>query len=530
MVKWFLAFLSPLLIFVLLGLAWIIFSLSPLTVYKVKKLGQEFTYIITETGPWTSLDPLQGDSTQNLPIQRMIYATPLEISQSNQLVSSVLESFSYDLSSKRMTWRVKRHLEFDDGEPLTTEDVAFSVLRMAYKRPEFPVIESIQGLQEWLAQEFPLQSWPSGITVDGQQIEISFDQDVKAPLFRFSLELFSIIPKRCVDLKTSRLLCERPPASGHYRLLKEEPRRFTFEKRGGPKVEGREVPPILIFEYRSPDQIPLEPLLSEPRTVVAGAEFHYSEEALQSLKDSHDIRFMPAARFLALLLNPRVQPFSSRNCRRVFARAFRGAYSRLRFGIEGAAEGSIFTKILPGYLSIEELSKGSNLASGSSEECLEVSPGQEISWAYVKGEAPDLYIESLRVAAQEVGLPLASPQVVENRKELGTLFAEGGTSIMPGSSGFWAHDPAGDLRMLFTPNLHAALSDLGRDVRLQQMVKEVEQRENGFREVNQYLFDEAVFNVYAHVRRFYLAGQGGQIGEPPFALVLPAPWQVFQAQ
>lgn len=154
---------------------------------------QIYHYVITETSTATSLDPLDADNTPNLPVARMIYATPLETTEQSQLTSTVLESFKYDRPSKTILWVVKENLKFDDGTPLTTDDVAFAVARMAYSRPKFPVIEHISGLEVWSKSKQALTSLPPGITIKDRQIQIKLDQDVEHPLFRFCLELFSII-------------------------------------------------------------------------------------------------------------------------------------------------------------------------------------------------------------------------------------------------------------------------------------------------------------------------------------------------
>ena len=100
--------------------------------------------IITETTKYSSLDPLDGDKTPNLPVARMIYLTPVQITKDNDLASFVLESFSYDEKTKTINWKVKAGLKYSDGSEITSEDVAFSVARMAHKRPKFPVIEQFR--------------------------------------------------------------------------------------------------------------------------------------------------------------------------------------------------------------------------------------------------------------------------------------------------------------------------------------------------------------------------------------------------
>ncbi|NJM09460.1 MAG: hypothetical protein HC883_00735 [Bdellovibrionaceae bacterium] len=143
----------------------------------------------------TSLDPLDADRHENLAVARMVHSTPIEVSVDNTLVSQVLSSFTYDTETRTIRWLVKSGVTYSDGTAITPEDIAFSVARMLHARPNFPVISQIKGTKKWIAQPESLQTFPSGIRVMGNQIEIEFDQPVANPFFRFTLELFSIIPK-----------------------------------------------------------------------------------------------------------------------------------------------------------------------------------------------------------------------------------------------------------------------------------------------------------------------------------------------
>lgn len=177
---------------------------------------REYRYIITETAGPNSFDPLDGDNTINLPVIRMIYATPLETGNNNQLSSRILESFKYEASKREIEWKVKSGLKYEDGTSIDAEDVAFAVARMAYTRPKFPILESIKGLNEWLQTNSPLKTLPKGITVSGSVVKIQFATEVDHPLFRFCLELFSVIPRKCVDIATNKITCKNIPESGPY--------------------------------------------------------------------------------------------------------------------------------------------------------------------------------------------------------------------------------------------------------------------------------------------------------------------------
>lgn len=482
------------------------------------------SYVITETSLPTSLDPLDADSTQNLPVARMIYATPLEVSEKNGLSSAVLDSFKYDPKKRTVEWRVKEDLKFSDGTPISTEDVAFAVLRMAHARPRFPVIENIVGVEEWAKKDMALKSMPKGIQVNGRDISIVFSRDVEHPLFRFCLELFSIIPKSCVDLSTGKVKCDEIPVSGYYRMLRKEKDSIQFVGRGE-VVDSAQRPERIDFLYIPAIEV-AERIKTLPKNaVLAGNEGSYMPSALRALESQLSFKFMPAARFADLDFNPDVEPFTDKRCRRFFAKAFRAAYADVT-GKPERVEGSIFTKIIPGYLSLEQLGK-----AGSDKDeaaCLKKIRSGQIRWGYVRGEK-SIFVETLERTFKNLEIKASEPRVVENRAELTQFFVEGKVAVLGSGSGFWAHDPLGDLKMLFTPNLHKGLQFVSRDHELQSLIGKALSGETDPKVVNQYIHDEAIFNVYAHLRRFFASPSKDLLSdEIPFAITSPAPWQVFR--
>ena len=97
-------------------------------------------------------------------------------------------------------------------------------------------------------------------------------------------------------------------------------------------------------------------------------------------------------------------------------------------------------------------------------------------------------------------------------------------------SGFWALDPAGDVKMLFTPNLHQTLKQLWSDSKFLNLVTKLGDDAVGYKALNTYLFEESLLNVYGHQRRFFAAKNQALFSNLNFAITSPAPWQVFKAQ
>lgn len=485
-----------------------------------------YRYVITETAGPNSLDPLDADSTSNLPVARMIYATPLETSENNQLTSRVLESFRYDSAKRQIEWVVKPDLKYEDGTALTPEDVAFAVARMAFTRPLFPVIDAVDGVSDWSKSKGALKNLPAGIRVSENKITIQLKRDVDHPLFRFCLELFSIIPRKCVDPITNKITCAKIPESGPYKIVSQTPSSILFEKRS---VEISKTTPAQIrFEYVSAADLPKSASKFDERTVVAGNESFFTPATLKEIEGKLAVRYTPAARFSVIQINQNVPPFHDKNCRQIFAQTFRTAYHEM--AKDAPIEGSVFTKILPGYLPLKELESPTPLSPKEIADCKDKLKKTNIPWGYAETEKDMIFFEVLKLTFSKLGIKPTNPITAATRKEFSDIFAEGKVAFYNAGSGFWALDPGGDMKMLFTPNLHKPLRHVSEDSKLQNFIGRLEHDKSSFGEVNRYLFEEARFNVYTHLRRFFAAKDKALIGEVPFAITSPAPWQVFKVQ
>lgn len=482
-----------------------------------------FRYVITETGMATSFDPLDADSTNNLPVARMLYATPLESSTTNQLESQILESFNFDTKSRTIEWVVRKNLHFSDGTSLTPDDVAFAVARMAFARPKFPVISAIEGLEAWTKKPNALTSLPKGISVNGSKISIKFDQTVEHPLFRFCLELFSIIPKRCVDLSTNKVTCSTIPSSGRYTVSKREQSELHFVKHG--QTTDQKSPSAIVFKYVKPADIGDQMTGFDQRTVIAGNELSFTAAQLAAIEKQLNTKFMPAARYAAIHINQNTGPFKDKACRKLFANVFRSAFADL-FKTD-SHEVSLFTKILPGYLSSEELRKSGPPSSESEKKCRDDLAKHKISWGFPEAEKDAKFFVALKAAFDRLGMKTVGVSFAD-RKEFADAFADGRVSFYYGGSGFWAHDPKGDVQMLFTPHLHKPLQHLSDDARLQELIRKLDTSPEPFRDLNQFIYADARLNIYTHVRRFFASKDKLLLTEVPFAITSPAPWQVFE--
>ncbi len=504
------------------------------TAYNHRKENPVATFVITETGKYTSLDPLDGDSSQNLPVARMIYATPVEINVDNTLVSSILDSYSYDSQTKVIRWIVRNDLKYSDGSKISVEDVAFSVARMAYTRPNFPLIKLIKGLTSWLQYPNPLKSFPEGIKVDGNTITIELMQDYPHPMFRFCLELFGVIPKACVNLETNKIQCASIPTSGYYEITSDGNNEIQFRRRGGSSnlIHGKHYPNIIKFVYKSIQEAFAKDAVTDEGTVILSNESKFTREELKEIQSRLHVGFTPAAWFTILQLNPDIKPFDHADCRLVFAERFRQVYQKLSG--EKSIEASVFTKIITGYMEHLEL-QVSTTRPKEHTKCLEdLRNAPAVPWGFDKATASPLFVEAIKLTSQELEIKLTEPIQIKDRKDETDKFIGGKSAIMYGRTGFWALDPSGDIQMLFTPNLHKGLQHYWDDANLQALLGKVVQDGQvdvaTFKRINQYLYENAKFNVYSHIRRFYSSTNKNLVQTLPIGITSPAPWHLFGEQ
>jgi hypothetical protein len=481
----------------------------------------------------SSYDPLDGDVTVNLFVMRTLYATPLEITPNNVLTSAVLDSFKYDSSKNQITWIVKKGLKFSDNTDLTTKDVLLSVLRMAHKRPKYPVIKDITGIQDWAKDSSALTKIPPGITVADNTITITFIKYIENPLFRFALEIFSIIPRRCIDVSTSKLTCKIPPQSGFYNLESSNANEIKFSLRTDPRpFHGTSAPTKLTFKYYHPSDLQDDTFALPKNALMFGNEFRLKSENLMKLTEKFKFKYLPSSLFRFFLINPHIPPFDKSECRLLFADTIRSVAQKI-MGNNFVISGSLFPSILPGFLSDESLSTIDKTIVKN--KCLEYLQNTEFPWVKVKKSRNSFEDELLHQAFDTLGLTKVQISETENSKSRDQLFLENKTAFLSAGSGFWAQEPLGDLQMFFSPGMHPLLRDTIANPNIHKQLSQLDHTtevtlKEDFRKLNELIYTESTLAVFMHTRRFYAANSLDEIRDLPQAVVAPAAWQVFNIE
>jgi len=489
--------------------------------------------IFFDYGPPESYDPLDADITINLFSMRNLYATPLEITPSNTLASSLLDSFQYDTKEKKLIWIVKKDIYFSDGTEISVNDIVFSVLRMAYRRPQYPVIKFILGLDAWLSEKDPLTKMPKGIRVSERKIEILFSKHMENAMFRFALEIFSIIPKKCVDLVSNKINCQIPPQSGYYSLVESNEKRHVFKMRKDPfPFHGYSAPKNLIFSYKEPSELRSENFNLAPHSVVFGNEFRLKTDDLMDLPNRLHFKYLPSALFRFLLINPNIPPFDSLGCRLIFSHEIRQVAKSLINGNFNVS-GSLFPAILPGFMDDEQLSNVEN--QSLDYDCLKKLRETEFPWVKTKKIKNSFEDELINQVVKRLGLKKVKIFEVSIASERDQLYMENKNSFIFAGSGFWAQEPLGDLQMFFSPGMHPLLRDVIADLEVKRELSKLDEINEGninnyFMKLNEVIYKTSILSVFLHTRRFYAGTSSKEIRDLPQAVVAPATWQVFNIE
>lgn len=488
---------------------------------------EQATFVVTTAGALFSYDPLKADYARNIDAMRLLYATPLEMNENGALSSTVLENFKFDAQTNKITFILRSDVHYEDGSLMTIEDLGLAIKRMMIGHEIFPVIREIVGIKEWLKQKYPLKSLPKGMVIDEtkRSLEIQLGGRVTEPLFRFSLELFSIIPSRCVDMEKSTLICPVPPFSGRYRLgnnliTKVGKKAFypvfvKFESRSN----SSDYPKDMWLAFMSPARIVEYAADFNNFTVIKANEIDIPNFQRQILTEKMKVYSGPKLLYSVITLNPKSKTFATKRVRQYFAMKFREGVRE--YGLE--PQGSIFTALLIGYLPLKDLQK--RIPSFSKKEEIEIIKHlKKYPPVFIKDAAtglhPFTYIFSSVLKKLEI--PELEPIV---KGEYADLWERGVLALRPASSGFWPMDPTGDIRMVFTPGMHAFVV---QEPKISKLVADLRDGDkNSHESLNRFMFEDSKMAITTNYSRIYFVAKNSPIFMP-YGISAPQSWSFFK--
>jgi hypothetical protein len=302
--------------------------------------------------PPSSFDPLNGTILQNAYAISVLYEKPIDFDDFGRYRSSLLEKFIYSDETHTVQFCLKKNQFFSDGSPITLDDLAFSIARVAKAIPNLAHIKDIEGFSHWVKRDQPLSSYPKGFRLnrDLNCLNIHYEVSQPNPFYNFACNAHGIIPKSSVDLKSGQLKVSTPPFSGSYVLTHLDSNSYTLERRN--TVAPSQFPEKIIVKIVSP--LNIGPILNHAHKNTVIITDNASILPIDRETLNKEFRSPPEIEYFTegLLFNPTSSHiFSDLRLRQFFAEEFRQSVAEL-----GAVpSGSMFTLIQPGYVPLQEL-------------------------------------------------------------------------------------------------------------------------------------------------------------------------------
>jgi len=97
-------------------------------------------------GTYSNANPLYATGTVDLAVSRLIFAGLLKYNDQNQLVGDLASSYSVDQTGKHYVVKLRPHLTWQDGRPLTARDVVFTYRLVQNPDVQSPLAQSWQNI------------------------------------------------------------------------------------------------------------------------------------------------------------------------------------------------------------------------------------------------------------------------------------------------------------------------------------------------------------------------------------------------
>ncbi len=156
------------------------------------------TYTEGIVGTFTNANPLYATSMTDSTVSRLIFAGLLKYDSHNHLVGDLAESWKVGADGKSYTVVLKPDLTWQDGQPLTSEDVAFTFQTIQNPDAKSPLFHGLQGVK------IKIDS-PRQLTFTLPGVLASFPQSLTTGLVpKHSLKSIPAAQLRSASFNTSR--------------------------------------------------------------------------------------------------------------------------------------------------------------------------------------------------------------------------------------------------------------------------------------------------------------------------------------
>lgn len=177
----------------------------------------------------TSLDPHVGKETPAVTVTSQIFDTLLTMDENNEPAPCLAESFE-QVDERTWKFKLREDVKFHDGEPMTSEDVVFSINRARNSNYVSYVVDAI-----------------SEVKADGEYAVTIKTKEPYSPLLsNLTVPFTAIVPKHIVE-KDEEGFQKKPIGTGAYKFVEWKQGEYTKMEaneeyfQGAPKTKNLEM-------------------------------------------------------------------------------------------------------------------------------------------------------------------------------------------------------------------------------------------------------------------------------------------------
>lgn len=455
--------------------------------------------------PIRTLDTHEADTPPVMQIARNIYATLVSEYIDGKAQGILAQDWSVSSDGTEWRFRLRKDLHFDDGTPITPAIVLLNFKRILWLTKEEGLV-----LNSLLPE---VKNWKS-MQEKSKNICIEKDNELVFRFNRRPLSLFEAIGQpiygiahpKCFDEngKWKDPMCSS--SSGQYKIDKIESSYIQISSRK-----------IYSSVNLAPETVQIHWPIDKNDSVIKAIEenradltvehsFALGATKLQSLKESGvKIIEEPPLRMHFVHLNYKRAPFSKKDIRQAFRDRFTSKlFSNKDFLSSGVQPDSSFIpKGGVGYKSYSTVSTPV-ISKTTSSEVLEVLFYPISSDMKIQSSIEASVLDTLK----ELGLKY-NVQIFSERFDAFNRMRKDEFDLVVRGTGILAHNPYGDLRMMFMSELGARIPDPTNQI--PHLIENAEAEQDPMKraaivtKINDLVHDESAIITFAHSRLLYVS-------------------------
>jgi peptide/nickel transport system substrate-binding protein/oligopeptide transport system substrate-binding protein len=196
-----------------------------------------------------TLDPADADSVyEALPINQLfdgLVAADPEL----HVMPALASTWTKSQDGRTYTFRLRPDVRFHDGEPVTADDVVFTIRRLLSPEKEWngvarSYLSVVEGAEAYTAGE--RDDLPGVVELDAQTVRIQLSRPYPSFLEVLTMDGLSVVPRHVVEQRGDEAFAREPVGSGPFRFVSWDDKSLRLEASeayfaGRPLLDGVEI-------------------------------------------------------------------------------------------------------------------------------------------------------------------------------------------------------------------------------------------------------------------------------------------------